>query len=210
MPSSDVMTTVASKLHVELPAPAVRARAIDEARAAAAVSELLEALGLDPHDDRLADTPRRVARMFAELLSPEPFRPTTFPNDAGYDELVMVSGIPFTALCEHHLLPFRGVAHVGYLPDDRIVGVSKLARLVEAFARRPQVQERLTAQIADWLRHHLAPCGVGVVVEAEHLCMSIRGVRSHGARTVTSALHGRVREDPAARREFLELARTGT
>jgi GTP cyclohydrolase IA len=208
------MSAVAPELRdppgLEPPAPAVYARSIDEERAAAAVSDLLRALGLDLTDGGLADTPRRVARMFTELLSPEPFRPTTFPNDAGYDELVMVSGIAFTALCEHHLLPFRGVAHVAYLPDERIVGVSKLARLVEAFARRPQVQERMTAQIADWLRNHLAPSGVGVVLEAEHLCMSIRGVRSPGARTVTSALHGRVREDPATRREFLELARTGT
>lgn len=187
---------------------AVHAREIDEERAAVAVRDLLEALGLDPTDDGLADTPRRVARMFTELLSPQPFRPTTFPNDAGYDELVLVSDIPFTALCEHHLLPFRGVAHVGYLPGDRIVGVSKLARLVEAFSRRPQVQERLTAQIADWLRAHLAPRGVGVVLQAEHLCMSIRGVRSHGARTVTSTLYGHLREDPAARREFLDLTRS--
>lgn len=191
-------------------APVVHAREIDEEGAAVAVRDLLEALGLDPADDGLADTPRRVARMFSELLSPQPFRPTTFPNDEGYDELVLVSDIPFTALCEHHLLPFRGVAHVGYLPGDRIVGVSKLARLVEAFSRRPQVQERMTAQIADWLCSHLAPRGVGVVLEAEHLCMSIRGVRSQGARTVTSTLYGHLRDDPSARREFLELARTGT
>ena len=208
------MTAVASDIPMAPdrgdPAPVVFARTVDEDRAAAAVSDLLDALGLDTRDDGLAETPRRVARMFAELLSPQPFRPTTFPNDAGYDELVMVSDIAFTALCEHHLLPFRGVAHVGYLPDEQIIGVSKLARLVEAFASRPQVQERLTAQIADWLRHHLGPRGVGVVVAAEHLCMSIRGVRSHGARTITSALHGRLREDPAARREFLDLARTGT
>jgi len=190
-------------------APLLHARRIDERRAAAAVRDLLCALGLDPDDEALADTPRRVARMFAELLSPQPFRATTFANDAGYDELVMVSDIPLVALCEHHLLPFRGVAHVGYLPGERIVGVSKLARLVEAFARRPQVRERLTAQVADWLRDHLAPRGVGVVVEAEHLCMSIRGVRSHGARTVTSTLYGHLREDAAARREFLDLTRRG-
>lgn len=122
--------------------------------------------------------------------------------------MVLVSDIPVVSLCEHHLLPFRGVAHVGYVPDDRIVGLSKLARLVEAFARRPQVQERLTAQVADWLQSHLAPKGVGVVVEAEHLCMSMRGVRAAGARTVTSSLYGLLRDDPSSRQEFLGLART--
>jgi GTP cyclohydrolase I len=173
----------------------------------AAVADLLDALGLDRHDEGLAETPTRVARMFVEMLTPEPFRPTTFPNDAGYDELVLVSDIRFTSLCEHHLLPFRGTAHVGYLPGSRIVGLSKLARLVEAHARRPQVQERMTAQIADWLRDHLGPRGVGVVIDAEHLCMSIRGVRTEGARTVTSTLYGLLRDDPAARQEFLSLTR---
>lgn len=168
---------------------------------------LLDALGLDRTSPGLAGTPRRVADMYAELLTPAPFHPTTFPNDAGYDELVLVSDIPVAALCEHHLLPFRGVAHVGYLPGERIIGLSKIARLVEAFARRPQVQERLTTQIADWLRDHLSPRGVGVVVEAEHLCMTIRGVRAPGSRTVTSTLYGKLREDPAARQEFLALAR---
>lgn len=190
------------------PAPAVHARQVDLERATAAVAELLDALGLDRDHAGLAETPGRVARMFGELLTPPPFRPTTFPNDAGYDELVLVSDIAFTSLCEHHLLPFRGVAHVGYLPGDHIVGLSKLARLVEAFARRPQVQERMTAQIADWLRDHLAPRGVGVVLEAEHLCMSIRGIRADGARTVTSTLYGLLRDRPAARQEFLQLART--
>lgn len=130
------------------------------------------------------------------------------PHDAGYDELVLVSDIAFTSLCEHHLLPFRGVAPVGYVPGERIVGLSKLARLVHAFARRPQVQERMTAQIADWLRDNLDPRGVGVVLEAEHLCMSIRGVQAAGARPVTSTLYGLLRERPAARQEFLQLART--
>ncbi len=184
------------------------ARPVDRDRAALAVADLLAALGLDTSGEGLADTPRRMAAMFAEMLTPAPFRPTTFPNDAGYDELVLVSDIAFTSLCEHHLLPFRGVAHVGYLPGERIVGLSKLARLVDAFARRPQVQERLTAQVADWLRDHLAPRGVGVVLEAEHLCMSIRGVHTAGARTVTSTLYGLLRERPAARQEFLQLART--
>ncbi|MBW3663682.1 MAG: GTP cyclohydrolase I FolE [Actinobacteria bacterium] len=188
-------------------APRVHARPIDIPKATAAVAELLDALGLDRSDEGLARTPARVARMFAELLTPETFRATTFPNDAGYDELVLVSDIRFTALCEHHLLPFRGVAHVGYLPGARIIGLSKLARLVEAHARRPQLQERMTTQIADWLREHVAPRGVGVVIDAEHLCMSIRGVRTAGARTVTSTLYGLVREDPAARQEFLTLTR---
>lgn len=208
------MTTVAPHLALAPdpvePALDVHGSAVDEDRAADAVGELLAALGIDTASNGLADTPRRVSRMYAELLSPQPFRPTTFHNDAGYDELVMVTGIGFTALCEHHLLPFSGVAHVGYLPGDRIIGVSKLARLVEAFARRPQVQERLTAQVADWLRDHLGPRGVGVIVEAEHLCMTIRGVRSHGARTVTTTMHGHLRDEPAARREFLDLARQST
>jgi GTP cyclohydrolase I len=182
-------------------------RAVDHTRAAAAVTELLHAFGLDPATDGLADTPRRVVDAFTELLSPPSFRSTTFPNDGGYDELVLVRDIPFVSLCEHHLLPFRGIAHVGYLPGDRIVGLSKLARLVEVFARRPQVQERMTAQIADWLRDHLTPRGVGVVVEAEHLCMSIRGIRADGARTTTSTLYGLLRDRPAARQEFLALTR---
>ncbi|MPZ74431.1 MAG: GTP cyclohydrolase I FolE [Nitriliruptorales bacterium] len=189
--------------------PAIpHSRPIDDDRAVAAVTELLAALGLDPADGGLVETPRRVARMFVELLTPEPFRPTTFPNDAGYDELVVVCNIPFTSLCEHHFMPFRGVAHIGYLPGERILGLSKLARLVESFARRPQVQERLTSQVADWLRDHLTPRGVGVVLEAEHLCMSARGVRANGTRTVTSALYGLLREEPAARQEFLHLTRT--
>lgn len=187
--------------------PLAHHRPVDALRAEAAVRDLLDALGLDLTSDGLADTPARVARLYEELLTPRPFRATTFDNDAGYDELVLVSDIPVTSLCEHHLLPFRGVAHVGYVPGQRIVGLSKLARLVETFARRPQVQERLTAQVADWLQAHLAPKGVGVVVEAEHLCMSLRGVRAVGARTVTSSLYGLLRDDPSSRQEFLALAR---
>ncbi len=187
--------------------PLAHHRPVDALRAEAAVRDLLDALGLDVTSDGLADTPARVARLYEELLTPRPFRATTFDNDAGYDELVLVSDIPVTSLCEHHLLPFRGVAHVGYVPGQRIVGLSKLARLVETFARRPQVQERLTAQVADWLQAHLAPKGVGVVVEAEHLCMSLRGVRAVGARTVTSSLYGLLRDDPSSRQEFLALAR---
>jgi GTP cyclohydrolase I len=192
--------------------PSLRALAgapgIDLARAERAVTDLLAALGQDPASDDLTDTPRRVAASYAELLTAPAFNPTTFPNDEGYDELVLVKGIPFRSLCQHHLLPFTGVAHVGYLPDDRILGLSKLARVVELFAHRLQVQERLTKQVADWLHANLAPKGVGVVMEAEHLCMSHRGVRAVGARTVTSALHGALREDPRSRQELFAL--TGT
>lgn len=134
-----------------------------------------------------------------------PFRPTTFPNEEGYAELVLVRSIPFHSLCMHHLLPFYGVTHVGYLPGRRIVGLSKLARVVERFAPDLQVQERLTSQIARWVQEHLEPEGVGVVLEAEHLCMSLRGVQKHGAATVTSALLGVVRDEPRTRQEFLAL-----
>jgi GTP cyclohydrolase I len=179
---------------------------VDLERAADAARELLVALGEDPQRDGLRDTPRRVARAYAELLTPQPFNPTTFPNDEGYDELVVARGIPFNSLCEHHMLPFHGVAHVGYLPGERIVGLSKLGRVVELFARRLQVQERLTAQVAAWIDDHLNPKGVGVVIEAEHLCMSLRGVQKPGTMTVTSALRGLVRDDPRTRQEFLALA----
>ena len=187
-----------------------RAAGVDLDRAERAVAELLAALGQDPTSEELADTPRRVAASYTELLTPAPFTLTTFPNDEGYDQLVLARAIPFASLCQHHLLPFVGVAHVGYLPAERILGLSKLARVVELFARRLQVQERLTTQVASWLQAHLAPKGVGVVLEAEHLCMSLRGVRAGGARTVTSALHGRLRTDPRSRQEFLALTRTAT
>jgi GTP cyclohydrolase I len=146
-----------------------------------------------------------VASAYAELLSPRSFQLTTFPNDEGYDELVIARDIPFSSLCQHHLLPFTGIAHVGYLPGPRIVGLSKLARVVELFARDLQVQERLTKQVADLLQDRLRPKGVGVVLEAEHLCMSLRGVEARGARTVTSALHGHLRDDGRARAEFFSL-----
>jgi GTP cyclohydrolase I len=139
-----------------------------------------------------------------------PFSATTFPNEGGYDDLVVARGIPFHSLCEHHLLPFVGVAHVAYLPDERIIGLSKLARVVESFSRALQVQERLTTDIAGWLQQELEPQGVGVVLEAEHLCMSLRGVQKAGATTVTSALHGLVRDDPRTRQEFLALTQRRT
>lgn len=178
---------------------------VDRARAERAAGDLLEALGVDLSDETVAETPRRVARMYEELLAPRPFNPTTFANDAGYDEMVVARGIPFTSLCAHHLLPFAGVAHVGYLPADRIIGLSKLARIVHYFARSLQVQERLTKQVADWLEDELAPRGVGVVLEAEHQCMTIRGVQAAGTKTVTSAMSGLLRTNLATREEFLAL-----
>jgi GTP cyclohydrolase IA len=181
---------------------------IDLDAAEHAVADLLLALGQDPDDAHVRETPRRVAAAYAELLTPREFSLTTFPNDEGYDELVLARDIPFHSLCRHHLLPFKGVAHVGYLPGERILGLSKLARVVELFARGLQVQERLTKQVADWLQEHLHPKGVGVVVEAEHLCMSLRGVQAAGSRTVTSAVHGLLRDDPRSRAEFVLL--TGT
>jgi len=179
---------------------------VDLARAEVAARDLLDALGLDLADATVANTPGRMARAFAELLTPRDFTLTTFPNDENYDEFVVARQIPFTSLCEHHMLPFTGVAAVGYLPGGRILGLSKLARVVELFARRPQVQERLTTQVARWLDSHLSPKGVGVVIEAEHSCMTLRGVEAHGAKTVTSALLGVLRTDPLSRSEFLNLA----
>jgi GTP cyclohydrolase I len=146
-----------------------------------------------------------VAAAYAELLTARPFDLTSFPNDEGYDELVLCRDVPFHSLCEHHMLPFRGVVHIGYLPGERILGLSKLARVVELFSRRLQVQERLTMQIADWLQQQLHPQGVGVVIEAEHLCMSLRGVQAGGVLTATSALQGLLRDDPHCRAEFLTL-----
>ncbi|GAA1809882.1 GTP cyclohydrolase I FolE [Agromyces neolithicus] len=198
--------TTMRRLHAVAPDEPVDV-VIDRAGAIVAVEALLTALGRDPASTHLAETPRRVADAFIELLTPHPFAATTFANDERYDELVVVAGIPFSSLCEHHLLPFRGVAHVGYVPGDRLVGLSKLARVVELFARDLQVQERMTRQIADWIDETLEPLGVGVVLEAEHLCMSLRGVQAEGTRTVTSSLVGSVRDDDRTRREF--LARCG-
>ena len=178
---------------------------IDLAGAELAVRDLLIALGQDPDSEHLRETPRRVASAYAELLTPQAFDLTTFANDEGYEELVVARDIPFQSLCEHHMLPFYGVAHVGYLPDQRIVGLSKLARIVDRFARGLQVQERLTKQVADWLDSNLHPKGVGVVIEAEHQCMTLRGVRAHESRTITSALQGHLRHDTAARLEFFAL-----
>jgi GTP cyclohydrolase IA len=192
--------TVAAPLRVlpQTPGPNLAA-----AERAAAV--FLAALGVTAP----ADTPGRMARAYAELLNPRSFDLTTFPNDEGYDELVLARDIPVQSVCEHHMLPFVGVAHVGYLPDERILGLSKLARVVELHAHRPQVQERLTTHVADWLHTHLRPRGVGVVVEAEHMCMTLRGVRAAGTTTITSSVRGALRDDPRSRAEFLALTTGG-
>jgi GTP cyclohydrolase IA len=183
-------------------------RPIDLAAARRAAAEFLTALGIDLNQDGLCETPARMARAYAELFDPPPVRLTTFDNAEGYDELVIARAIPFRTVCEHHLLPFSGVAHVGYVPGERILGLSKLARLVEHFAARPQTQERLTRQVADCLVERLRPRGAGVMLEAEHSCMTVRGVRATGATTVTSTLLGSLRSDERARAEFLALAGT--
>lgn len=180
--------------------------AVDLAAAERAVAEFLRALGISTDTESLRATPRRMANAYAELFSPRPFDLTTFPNEEGYDELVLARSIPLRSVCEHHLLPFVGTAHVGYLPDDRILGLSKLARVVEHFACRPQVQERLTKQVAEWLSSQLHPKGVGVVVEAEHSCMTLRGVHATGTTTITSTLLGTLRDDGRSRQEFFALA----
>jgi GTP cyclohydrolase I len=174
--------------------------------AESAAADFLAALGISLDSESLRGTPGRMARAYAELFAPRPFDLTTFPNDENYDELVLARGIPVRSVCEHHLLPFVGVAHVGYLPGDRILGLSKLARIVEHFACRPQVQERLTKQVADWLSEQLNPKGVGVVIEAEHTCMTLRGVQASGSSTVTSTLLGTLRQDARSRQEFFALS----
>jgi GTP cyclohydrolase IA len=179
---------------------------VDLPAARAAAEALLRALGADLDSESLRETPRRVAAAYAELLSPRPFIATTFDNDEGYDGLVVVSHIPFTSLCEHHLLPFTGEATVGYLPGKRLIGLSKLAHVVTCFARRLQVQERMTMQIARWIDDELGPEGVGVVVVAEHSCMTMRGAQARGSQTSTSALLGALRDDPSARAEFMNSA----
>ena len=187
---------------IALPESHEAGRHIDIQAAERAAADLLLALGADLTDEGLSETPRRMAAAYSELLTPQPFRPTTFPNDEGYDELVVARSIPFHSLCMHHLLPFHGVAHVGYLPGERILGLSKLARVVDWFARDLQVQERLTMQVADHLERVLAPRAVGVVMQAEHLCMSIRGVHAGGAWTITSAFRGELIADTVRQGRF--------
>jgi GTP cyclohydrolase I len=180
---------------------------VDPTGAEQAAADLLIALGMNLTDENLVETPRRMAHALIEMTSGPDFDLTTFPNDEGYDELVLVQDLPLQSLCEHHMLPFVGVAHVGYLPGERILGLSKFARLVALHARRPQTQERLTKRIADHLQDQLQARGVGVVIEAEHTCMSLRGARAPGARTTTSALFGQLRDDPRSRAEFLALTK---
>jgi GTP cyclohydrolase IA len=182
---------------------------VDLPRAEAAVRELLFAIGEDPERDGLRDTPRRVAKAYGELLAgmdQDPREALTATFDVGHDELVLVKDIELWSMCEHHLVPFTGVAHVGYIPQENghVTGLSKLARLVDVYARRPQVQERLTTQIADALTEVLEPRGVIVVIEAEHLCMTMRGVRKPGSKTITSAVRGQLR-DVATRAEAMGL-----
>jgi GTP cyclohydrolase IA len=187
-----------------LPAPAQPAPDLDAAERAAA--DFLAALGVELGQEGLDETPARMARAYAELFEAQPLRLTTFPNDENYDELVLARAIPFRTVCEHHLLPFSGLAHVGYLPGERILGLSKLARIVAYYAARPQTQERLTKQVADCLATRLRPRGTGVVLAAEHSCMTLRGVRALGSTTVTSALLGSLRTDARSRAEFFALA----
>jgi GTP cyclohydrolase I len=182
--------------------------AIDRERIKRAVVEIFEAIGEDPSREGLRETPRRIAGMYAEVFSGLAVDPTQFLEvgfEVAHDEMVILRNIPFYSMCEHHFLPFHGEAHVGYVPDGRVVGISKLARTVEAFARRPQIQEVLTTQIAEAIMDHLQPDGVAVVIEAEHLCMTMRGVQKPGSRMVTSAMRGQFRLSSVTRAEFLAL-----
>lgn len=182
---------------------------IDRGRIEKAVKEIIEALGEDPLREGLVDTPERVARFYEEVFEGIGTDPgdvvDAFFGEEHYQEIVMVREIPFYSMCEHHFVPFHGLAHVAYMPQGRVTGLSKLARLVEGYARRPQMQERLTAQVADCLNDRLEPLGVLVVIEAEHLCMSMRGVKKPGARTVTSAVRGTMESNPATRSEAMSL-----
>ncbi len=182
---------------------------IDQGRIEKAVLEIIEAIGEDPTREGLVETPQRVARFYAEVFEGLYIDPgdvvDAFFGEEHYQEIVMVREIPFYSMCEHHFVPFHGEAHVAYMPKGRVTGLSKLARLVDAYARRPQMQERLTAQIADCLNERLSPLGVLVVIEAEHLCMSMRGVRKPGALTVTSAVRGVMETNPSTRSEAMSL-----
>lgn len=200
----------ANALHVDPNEP--RAEGVDLKRIESAVREILDAVGEDPNREGLLETPARVARMYAEMFA-------GLKHDAGrhlakvftekYDEIVLVRDISFCSMCEHHLLPFTGTAHIGYLPSGRVVGLSKLARVVEEVARRPQVQERMTETIADLIEDRLGARGVAVVCEATHSCMTMRGVRKPGSLCVTSAMRGQFREDPSSRAEVLNLINRG-
>lgn len=181
---------------------------IDKERVKAAVTELLKAIGEDPEREGLVDTPRRIADMYAEIFGGLVIDPADYLRvgfEVAHDEMVILRDIPFYSMCEHHFLPFHGQAHVGYVPHGRVVGISKLARVVEGFARRPQIQEQLTSQIAQAIMDALKPDGVAVVIEAEHLCMTMRGVQKPGSRMVTSAMRGQFKQSSVTRSEFLSL-----
>jgi GTP cyclohydrolase IA len=181
---------------------------VDQERIEQAIASIIEAIGEDPGREGLVDTPKRVARMYAELLSgleQDPVALLQVGFEEGHEEMVVMKDIPFYSLCEHHFLPFHGKVHVGYVPSGRIVGVSKLARVVDSLARRPQLQERLTTEIADTLVTGLEPQGVAVVIEAEHLCMTMRGIRKPGSKVVTSATRGIFRRKAATRAEFFSI-----
>ncbi|MFN8508595.1 MAG: GTP cyclohydrolase I FolE [Dehalococcoidia bacterium] len=181
---------------------------VDDARIQAAVHELFLAIGEDPGREGLIDTPRRIAEMYGEVfggLGVDPREYLRVGFDVAHDEMVILRNIPFYSMCEHHFLPFHGEAHVGYVPDGRVVGISKIARVVEGFARRPQIQEQLTSQVAEAIMETLQPDGVAVVVEAEHLCMTMRGVQKPGSRMITSAMRGQFRQSSVTRGEFLSL-----
>ena len=180
----------------------------DRERVYAAVIDLLQAIGDDPRRDGLQETPRRIADMYAEIFSglwQDPSEHLKVGFEVAHDEMVLLRNIPFYSMCEHHFLPFHGQAHVGYVPDGRVVGISKLARVVEGYARRPQIQEQLTTQIAEAIMDALQPDGVAVVIEAEHLCMTMRGVQKPGSRMVTSAMRGQFKQSSVTRAEFLAL-----
>lgn len=181
---------------------------IDQEKIKAAVISLIEAIGDDPSREGLIDTPRRIAEMYADIfggINQDPEEHLKIGFEEGHQEMVIAKDIPFYAMCEHHFLPFHGTAHIGYIPNGRVVGASKLSRVVEVFARRPQLQERLTTQVADTMVNVLQPKGVGVIIEAEHLCMTMRGIRKPGSKMVTSAMRGLLRERAATRAEFLTL-----
>lgn len=190
--------------------PPVRTEPIDIARITAAVREIIAAIGEDPQREGLQETPRRIANMYAEIFAglwTDPFEFLAVTFDEAYSEMVVLKDIPFYSMCEHHFAPFHGVAHVAYIPSGRVVGLSKLARVVEAYARRPQLQERLTAQIADTIMEGLAPQGVGVVIQAEHTCLTMRGIKKPGAKMVTSAVRGLFKTNPMTRAEFQAILR---
>ena len=181
---------------------------IDQEKIKNAVISIIEAIGEDPAREGLADTPRRISEMYADIFSglyQDPAKHLEIGFEEGHEEMVICKDIPFYSMCEHHFLPFHGMAHVGYIPNGRVVGASKLSRVVEVFAKRPQLQERLTSQIADAMMKALEPRGVAVILEAEHLCMTMRGIRKPGSKMVTSAMRGLFRQRAATRAEFLTL-----